>query len=190
VNGEKARTRFSSDLSNPCLFASINNVTSSSLPFSPSYLSANGVSLFAFSSSQTPQNTVCSPYASFSVMLADQASGLAWFQNMASDSVMQTHYGTFESILIDGSLHWYQIFLFFFFLILFCSPMISWDGKVTSFLGALGGCQDLVRQYLKDLNLYQSFVDRVDFEWTKAFPHIEEGLKQFSLPNTRIGANV
>lgn len=64
VNGERARTFVSSSASNPCLFASINNVTSPGPGrFSPGYLSANGISDFAFSPSSSPALTICAPYA-------------------------------------------------------------------------------------------------------------------------------
>lgn len=103
VNGERARTRFSAASGNPGLFASINNVTAPGPGrFSPSYLSANGLSPFAFSASQAPERVVAAPYASFSVMLADQLAGLQWWRSAASAGP----FGTLESVLIDGSMDW------------------------------------------------------------------------------------
>ena len=65
--------------------------------------------------------------------------------------------------------------------------MMSWDGKVTSFLAAIGGCKDLIRTYLqKTGGLYQDFVSRVHNEWTMAFPTISQGLSSISPPKKKI----
>ena len=124
INGEMARTINSENI--PGLFASVNNVTSPSDPFSPAYFSANGISQFAFVSSDCCGDTV-TPYGAFSVMLANKTAGLAWWANMASPRAMHSAYGSMESILTDGTLS---------------CPLLTWDAKATSFLAALGGVAD------------------------------------------------
>ncbi len=104
MNGERARTYWSASSENPCLFASINNVTFPGARFSPTYLSANGVSAFAFTPSSRPEQFICAPYASFSVMLADRVGGLDWYRNMAVP--LASPWGTLESISKDGLNNW------------------------------------------------------------------------------------
>ena len=53
-------------------------------------------------------------------------------------------------------------------------------------MAALGGVQDLLRSALKRQGLYDGFVQRVDSEWSKAFPVIDQGLKEMSLPPSKI----
>jgi hypothetical protein len=102
-NGERCRTHLSASSLNPGLFASVNNVTAAGpTRFSPSYVSANGLSRFAFAASAPPERVLAAPYASFSVMLADQVAGLQWWRAAASAGP----FGTLESVLVDGSMDW------------------------------------------------------------------------------------
>ena len=168
VNGEMARTMHSQSVGG--LFASVNNVTLTSDPFAPAYYSANGVSQLAFQASDCC-GTTATPYASFSVMLANQTVGLAWWANMAGAPHMHSRFGSLESVLTDGSLY---------------CPLLTWDAKVTSFLAALGGTVDLSRAYLQRQNVYSAFVSRVEHEWSRVFPGATVGTLAFVLPSVRI----
>jgi hypothetical protein len=167
VNGEMARTQHSRALGIGGLFASVNNVTLPWARFSPAYYSANGVSELAFQASDCCGTTV-TPYASFSVMLANQTAGLAWWASVASASRLQSRFGSLESVLTDGSLY---------------CPLVTWDAKVTSVLAALGGAVDLCRSYLQRRGVYDAFANRVQHEWSLAFPNVSSGGLSFALPN-------
>jgi hypothetical protein len=67
------------------------------------------------------------------------------------------------------------------------SPLITWDGKVTTFLAAIGGTIGYVRVFLQGSGVYDSFVFRVASEWKTAFPTILKGLQSVSVPNTKVG---
>lgn len=171
VNGEMARTIKSAHLAG--LFASVNNVTKAVDAFSPAYYSANGISDFAFTASDCCGTTV-TPYASFSVMLANLTAGLSWWANVAAAPHMHSQYGSLESTLTDGSQY---------------CPLLTWDAKVTSFLAALGGTVDLNRAYLKRQNVYEAFASRVEREWSAVFPNPQRGGLSFVLPSVSIGGS-
>ncbi len=170
VNGEMARTQHSRQLGFDGLFASVNNVTLPSSPFAPAYYAANGVSQLAFVASDCCGTTV-TPYASFSVMLANQTVGLAWWASVAAAARMQSPFGTMESVLTDGSLY---------------CPLVTWDAKVTSVLAAFGGAVDLCRAYLQRRNVYDVFASRVQHEWGLAFRSVSTGSLSFAMPSTLI----
>jgi hypothetical protein len=78
------------------------------------------------------------------------------------------------------------VFPFFLLVLLLHSPFVSWDGKATAFLAALGGTKDLIRASITRLGFYDGFVQRVSSEWSKAFPDVNKGLSKMSLPTSFI----
>jgi hypothetical protein len=52
-------------------------------------------------------------------------------------------YGSTESTRVDGTL---------------VSALVTWDSKITTVVALLGGIPDLVRQKMKQENIYQEFI--------------------------------
>lgn len=80
----------------------------------------------------------------------------------------QTQYGSTEGVVIDGSS---------------VSPMLTWDSKITTVIGMLGGFADAVTRGLDEEGLLFQFYDVVNTEWSKKFPTINGLDVDFALPN-------
>ena len=81
------------------------------------------------------------------LFLADQSSAAAWYHNMISGPAGQTKYGSIEALLVDGT----QV-----------SPMTTWDSKITTVVGMMGGLVDSVRERMVKENVYDKFINIVN----------------------------
>ena len=57
-----------------------------------------------------------------------------WYHNMISGPAGQTRFGSVESIEIKGDA---------------VSPLVTWDSKITTVLGILGGVFDLIEEHMR-----------------------------------------
>eukprot|EP01087_Luapelamoeba_hula_P010238 TRINITY_DN2706_c0_g1_i1.p1 TRINITY_DN2706_c0_g1~~TRINITY_DN2706_c0_g1_i1.p1 ORF type:complete len:330 (+),score=52.71 TRINITY_DN2706_c0_g1_i1:430-1419(+) len=167
LNGERARTWNSALLRIPGLFASVTDVRKGNGPMN--YTSALGIQSIA--SQVVAENTTITPYASFPVILADQAVGLVWYDNMLRGRRMQGRYGSTESAKVDGT----EI-----------APVMTWDSKITTVLAMLGGITDMTRECLKRDNTYERFYTIVEREWTLKFPTLEGEHLPFAHPSREL----
>ena len=73
------------------------------------------------------------------LFLADQAYGAVWYHNMISGPAGQTQYGSIEALLTNGN----EI-----------SPMTTWDSKITTVIGMMGGISDIISRKMKHDSIY------------------------------------
>ena len=118
-NGEKART-WDAYLSRlPGMFASVNDVsTNESIP---SYISAAGVQDLAFET--VNRRDVITGYGTFGLFLADNVTGLIWFDNYLKSPKGQSPYGATEGIAVNGTM---------------ISSLVTWDTKITTVCAIFG----------------------------------------------------
>ena len=171
INGEKVRVHHSAVNRIPGLYAS---VASDAKPgtYVVDYLSACGIEQVAFQS--VDHQSVVTPYASFSVIMANESIGLAWYLNMLHGPAMQNIYGSTEAANINGTA---------------ISPVITWDSKVTTIVAMLSSqLIDVTREILRRNQTYDRFISITDYEWTRVFgskPLRGENLP-WSLPTVKI----
>jgi hypothetical protein len=152
-NAEKVRTLDAYLNKIPGLMASINDVTNGSQDI-PDYASACGISSVAFE--KVERRDLLTPYGSFAIFLHDPATGFCWYNNMLQGPRMQHKYGSTEAINANAT----EI-----------SPLTTWDSKITTVLGMLGGIGDATAKALKTdkvqftgENAYDAFVNIVKKE--------------------------
>lgn len=80
----------------------------------------------------------------------------------------QTRYGSTEGVVIDGSS---------------VSPMLTWDSKITTVISMLGGFYDAVALGLAEDGILLQFYDKVNSEWSKAFPTLSGLDLDYALPS-------
>jgi len=161
-NNEVARTYFSRYiLFSPGLYASVTPPP----PF-PGYLSASGIQPIAFENVLTYE--VVTPYGMWAIGMKNASVGLVWWWNMVMGGRMQGVYGSTCSGEIEGK----EV-----------GPVVTWDSKITTVLGLVGGGVKVVRRRMKDDGKYERFVGRVEKEWGRVFkePLSGAGL-DFALP--------
>lgn len=129
-NAEVARTFDAYAAGSPGLLASINDVTDGSEDI-PDYISAAGIP--GISWQQIDRRDVITPYGSFGLMLHNLTAGLCWYNNMLRGPRMQSKFGSTEAINVNGT----EI-----------SPLTTWDSKITTVLGMLGGVGPIVEKAL------------------------------------------
>lgn len=151
LNGEIARTWHSTSNKIPGLLASVNNVTTGN--DIPAYASEVGIPKLA--TIKVEWQNIVSPYASFPVILADRKVGLEWFKFMCQQPKMDGPYGVTEAISMDGTK---------------ISPILTWDGKMTTVLAMMGGVASDTARYLKVDHKYDHFLDIVRKQFEKCFP--------------------
>lgn len=122
-------------------------------------------------STQKAAATVITPYSTMNTMLVNKTVGLAWWHNMAvgkrmqstsvssfitlrSHNILKDLYGSSESTRVDGTA---------------TSAFVSWDSKMTTLNGLLGGVTSLVRPKLKKDGVYNEFISVVEREWGAVF---------------------
>ncbi|PPQ71558.1 hypothetical protein CVT24_006439 [Panaeolus cyanescens] len=150
-NMEKVRTCDSAFTKNPGMFASVNNSTDSSGQII-GYISNAGIPQIA---NQTIQELdVITPYSTMNTMITNKRIGLAWWHNMAIAKRMQNPYGSSESTRKDGSA---------------TSAFVSWDSKITTLNGLLGGISPIVKSKMIRDGIYAPFVALVQREWGMVF---------------------
>ncbi|ORY25727.1 putative GPI anchored protein [Naematelia encephala] len=152
-NAERVRTCDAVLIGNPGMFASVNNVSNPATGDVFGYISAAGIPSI---SNQTSQElNIITPYSTFPTLLFNQTVGVAWLHNMLLGKGMQNPYGSTESTSRDGS---------------DISAFVSWDSKVTTVVGLLGGVSRLVRDKMKTDGVYDSFRQRLGEEYGRGFP--------------------
>ncbi|KAF9479545.1 hypothetical protein BDN70DRAFT_983632 [Pholiota conissans] len=173
ANAERARTCNSKATQNPGMFASINNSTDSNGQII-GYISNAGIPQIA---NQTIQELdVITPYSTMNTMIVNKTIGLAWWHNMVVAKRMQNIYGSSESTRIDGTA---------------TSAFVSWDSKVTTINGILGGVTSLVREKMKSDDVYNTFIAVAEGEYERVFGKVAlKGtdapfcLPEITVPNT------
>ncbi|RDB22231.1 hypothetical protein Hypma_010743 [Hypsizygus marmoreus] len=150
-NMERVRTCNSRATKNPGMFASVNNSTDVNGEII-GYISNAGIPQIA---NQTIQELdVITPYSTMNTMLVNKPVGLAWWHNMAIAKRMQSPYGSSESTRIDGTA---------------TSAFVSWDSKMTTVNGLLGGVTSLVRTRMQRERVYDEFIRIVKKEYEIVF---------------------
>lgn len=99
-------------------------------------------------------NQSVSPYGAFAAILADRATGLAWYRTTLALPRMQSRYGSLESSDLQG---------------LTISPTLTWESKAPTVLAMLGGTSDLVGARLKRGGLMGAFTRRVQTMYENEF---------------------
>lgn len=129
-SAEVVRTWDAVTSASPGLLASINDVTDGSEDI-PDYISAAGIPGISFQS--IDRRDVITPYGSYGLMLQNISVGLCWYNNMLQGPRMQSKFGSTEAINVNGT----EI-----------SPLTTWDSKITTVLGMLGGVGPIVHKAL------------------------------------------
>lgn len=129
-NTERARLYDASVTGMPGLHASINDVTNGSEDI-PDYVSPCGIPQIAFQ--PVFRRDLLTGYGGWAVFLHNSTAGACWLLNYLQAPRMQNPLGATEAINVNGT----EI-----------SPLTTWDSKVTTVMGMLGGVVDLVRQGL------------------------------------------
>jgi len=165
ANMERARTCDSQAKRNPGMFASINNSTDENGEII-GYISNAGIPQIA---SQTVQELdVITPYSTMNTMIVNKTVGFVWWHNVVRAKRMQNLYGSSESTRVDGTA---------------TSAFVSWDSKVTTVNGILGGVLSLVRTRMQREGIYDKFIDVVRSEYGRVFgPTLRGTEQQFCLP--------
>ncbi|EKM82123.1 hypothetical protein AGABI1DRAFT_55288, partial [Agaricus bisporus var. burnettii JB137-S8] len=169
ANMERARTCDSQAKRLPGMFASINNSTDENGEII-GYISNAGIPAIA---NQTVQELdVITPYSTMNTMIVDKTVGYLWWHNMAVAKRMQNLYGSSESTRIDGTA---------------TSAFVSWDSKITTVNGILGGVTSLVRPHMQRDGIYNEFIEVVKSEYGRVFNKPLKGMKQeFCLPHLEV----
>jgi hypothetical protein len=153
------------------MYASVNNSTDPITGQIIGYISNAGIPSI---SNQTVQELdVVTPYSVFPSLMFDQGVGLAWWKNIVEAKKMQSKliprpvkdrttlkknkggltdnslsladpYGSTESARIDGTA---------------ISSFVSWDSKITTVNGLLGGVGQFVGQKMRNDGIYQEFIE-------------------------------
>jgi hypothetical protein len=147
-NAEVVRTFDAHEANSPGLLASINDVTDGSEDI-PDYISAAGIPGISFQ--EIERRDIITPYGSFGLMLHNLTAGLCWYNNMLQGPRMQSKYGSTEAINVNGT----EI-----------SPITTWDSKITTVLGMLGGVGPVVQKALmleEDVRATQSGPEDLSF---------------------------
>ncbi|KAF8576240.1 putative GPI anchored protein [Ramaria rubella] len=165
ANMERARTCNAQATRNPGMYASINNSTDSSGQII-GYISNAGIPSLA---NQTIQELdVITPYSTMNTMLVNKTVGLVWWHNIVLAKRMQNIYGSSESTRLDGTA---------------TSAFVSWDSKMTTVNGILGGVTELVRAKMQREGVYETFVEVVEREYGRVFGEGLQGVvSEFCLP--------
>jgi len=169
LNGERARTWNSALNKIPGLYASVNDVAKYPSENIPEYLSAAGIQPIAFC--PILWKDVVTPYGSWATFLANFSVALVWYDTMLDGPSMQNPYGSTEAAAVNGT----EI-----------SPVITWDSKITTVLGMLGGFSAITAAGLKEEGKYDRFYYIVEREWSRVFTSLSGENLPFALPTATI----
>lgn len=152
-NAERVRTCNSVLMGqNAGMFASVAGVTDTITTKSESYISAAGIPSIA---SETAQRLdVITPCSTFPTMLFNQSVALAWYLNILQARGMQNSYGSSASTRRDGT---------------GISTFVSWENKVPTLVGLVGGIGDFVRAKMKEDGIYDEFLRVLSREYELQF---------------------
>ena len=151
LNGEKIRTWNSKVNKLPGMFASVTSTIATN-DQQLNYFSDCGVQEVAFE--RVGRKEVVTPYSTMSLFIADEGVAAAWYHNMISGPAGQTMYGSIEALMTSGA----EI-----------SPMLTWDSKITSVVGMMGGLQEIVGAKMHKHNILEPFLDKINYEWSLVF---------------------
>ncbi|CEJ94702.1 hypothetical protein VHEMI10219 [[Torrubiella] hemipterigena] len=168
-NMERARTCNSAVTKTPGLFASVNNSTDPATDEIIGYISPAGI--VSIASQKDQYHDVITPYGAWPVMMFDKSVGLAWWNSMVQGKKMQNPYGSTESSRVDGKL---------------VSALVTWDSKVTTVMGLLGGVSDLVRPKMKADGIYRDFINIAQREYSRVFPSLKGENVKLCLPSQKL----
>jgi len=144
MNGEKARTWNSRQNNIPGMFASVTaTINANGEQFA--YISDAGVQNIAYE--KVGHTSIVTPYSTMALFLADEASASVWYHNMISGPAGQTKFGSIESLDVTGSA---------------VSPMTTWDSKITTVVGMMGGLVDSVTERMVNDKVFDEFLDVVN----------------------------
>lgn len=82
----------------------------------------------------------------------------------------QTKYGSIEALHVSGS----EV-----------SPLLTWDSKMTTVVAIMGGVSDIIASKMKRDQVYQTFLDIVNQEWSQVFSELQGEDVPFALPKVR-----
>lgn len=108
------------------------------------------------------------PYSTLTLFLANKTAAVLWYHNMISGPAGQNQYGSTEGVSVFGES---------------VSPFVTWDSKMTTVLGMMGGVQEYTaKKMVADgyLRLFQNILSR---EWGRVFTTIKGVDAPFAYPN-------
>lgn len=158
-NAERIRTCDSMLMGVPGMFASAVNGTSPSSGVMTAnatleYQEINNAGIPSVAVFEQQELDVVTPYSVASTILYDRGTGLAWYKNMLDGKQMQTVYGSTAAARLDGSA---------------VARFVSWKTKAPTLLALMGGIVDIVRDAMKEDDIYESFYQRIEAEYSKVF---------------------
>lgn len=92
------------------------------------------------------------------LFIANPGVAATWYHNMISSPAGQNKYGSTEGMTIDGK----QV-----------SPMVTWDSKITTVIGMMGGFADAVKLGVAKLDSYTTFMTFLTSVFQKSFPTVK-----------------
>lgn len=167
-NGEKARTWDALDNKIPGMFASVT---------APIYRNSDQVNYYsdcgipALSYSVVGHRNLVTPYSTMGLFLADSISAYAWYYTMISGPAGQNLYGSTEAMSIAGDS---------------VAPIVTWDSKITTVIGMLGGFIRPIADKMKKSGIYNTFINRIDTEWGRVFKTLKGHEVPYAMPNATI----
>jgi len=168
ANGEKVRT-WDSYLNNiPGMFAAINDVSTNETI--PGYI---GCGIPAVAIAKNTRRDVITGYGIYPLFLIEsqKINALLWFDNYLKGPKMQNQFGATEAVSINGTM---------------ISSLTTWDSKMTTVLGMLGGVVDLNRKFMQESGVYDNFVATVQSLWSQKFSTLKGEEIPFMPPKNRI----
>jgi len=144
LNCEKARTWNAKLRGLPGLLASVY-IRAESAAVSPQYRDTMGIVELS-SGGYTPapyEELSVTPYAAYSLILAERGMGLAWHRAMLARPLMQSTQGSVDSSEAYGDAR--------------VATIYTWDAKVTTNLASLGGLGGLLGRYLSAVGKRERF---------------------------------
>jgi len=164
INGEKVRTQNSNLLKIPGLYASCANISLDRItPYG--YVSAVGIQSIA--KERIKDHDLITPYGNYPVSLANLTVGLIWYHNMILGAKMQGIYGSTESCDLAGTK---------------IGNVVTWDSKITSLCGFIGGSAKLVEEGLREDGKFKRFQNRIQNFYAKKFQKIKGENISYALP--------
>ncbi|CAK63157.1 unnamed protein product (macronuclear) [Paramecium tetraurelia] len=165
INGEKVRTWDARNNGKPGMFASItSNITKNEDQVD--YYSACGIEEVSYI--PVTYRHLVTPYSTMTMFLANQEVAVSWYHNMISGPAGQNAYGSTEGVVVDGTS---------------VAPFVTWDSKMTTVLGMLGGIFDYTAKKLNVEGNYNLFLKVLNREWQQSFSNLKGADVPFAYPN-------
>ena len=181
-NAEKVRT-LNSDYGNnggndaiPGLYASVNGPLKD-WNHGTYYVGNAGIPMVAYGLNNGAEYDTITPYGTMTTWLFNASIASGWLLNMMKGKGMQNIYGTTESTFINGT----EI-----------CPMVTWDSKITSYIGAKGGIDKWTKYGLQQEGLYDRFINVTTTHYQNVFgddPDKYETNHGYGIPKVSIPTN-